>query len=162
MSAHVRHHMATETIVPSLEQRPFVTSDIDVFGLTHQGRVRKTNADHFLVGTFHRSLRVHFSSIGDDLGPRETESRGFVALVADGVGNLGTAAEGSARALATVAQHLLHASEICSTMAMSQEEFAIDQLKQSFAAAHKVLRDQAQASGTPGTATPLTAPAAFL
>src|SRR5437016_10769280 len=161
MSAHVRHHMATETIVPSLEQRPFVTSDIDVFGLTHQGRVRKTNADHFLIGTFHRSLRVRYTSIGET-GPLETESRGLIALVADGVGNLGAAAEGSAKALATVAQHLLHASEICSTMAMSQEEFAIDQLKQSFAAAHKVLRDQAQASGTPGTATPLTAPAAFL
>src|SRR5438034_6409052 len=153
--------MATQTVMPSIEQRPFVTSDIDLFGLTHQGRVRKTNADHFLIGTFHRVLRVRYSSIGDDIGPRETESRGLIALVADGVGNLGAAAEGSAKALATVAQHLLHASEICSTMAVAQEEFAIDQLKQSFAAAHKVLRDQAQASGTPGSATTLTLLAAF-
>lgn len=153
--------MATHTVVPAMEPRPFVTSDIDVFGLTHQGRVRKTNADHFLVGTFHRQLRVRYSSIGDDLGPSETESRGLIALVADGVGNLGKAAEGSAKALATVAQHLLHASEICSTMAMSQEEFAIDQLKQSFAAAHKVLRDEAEESGTAASATTLTLYAAF-
>ena len=153
--------MATQTVVTSMEQRPFVTSDIDVFGLTHQGRVRKTNADHFLIGTFHRSLRVRYTSIGEDIGPAETESRGLIALVADGVGNLGTAAEGSAKALATVAQHLLHASEICSTMAMSQEEFAIDQLKQSFGAAHTALRDHAQASGTPASATTLTLLAAF-
>src|SRR5205807_2713716 len=158
---HVRHRMATQTVVTSMEQRPFVTSDIDVFGLTHQGRVRKTNADHFLIGTFHRSLRVRYTSIGEGIGPAETESRGLIALVADGVGNLGTAAEGSAKALATVAQHLLHASEICSTMAMSQEEFAIDQLKQSFGAAHKALRDQAQESGTPASATTLTLLAAF-
>src|SRR5438045_7488194 len=96
--------MPTEILQPTVQQRPFVTSDIDVFGATHQGRVRKTNADHFLVGTFHRVLRVPYSSIGEVLGPSETESRGLIALVADGVGSLGTAAEGSAKALATVAQ----------------------------------------------------------
>jgi protein phosphatase len=153
--------MATGIVQPSMQQRPFVTSDLDVFGVTHPGHVRKTNADHFLVGTFHRSLRVHNTSIGDELGPRETESRGLIALVADGVGSLGNAAEGSAKALASVTQHLLHASEICSAMAVSQEQFAIEQLKQSFALAHQALRDRAEETGKPASATTLTMYAAF-
>jgi serine/threonine protein phosphatase PrpC len=153
--------MVTGIVVPTIEPRPFVTSDLDVFGITHAGHVRKTNADHFLVGTFHRALRVHSTSIGAELGPRETESRGLIALVADGVGSLGSAAEGSAKALASVTQHLLHASEICSTMAVTQEQFAIEQLKQSFQLAHQALRDQSEETGKPASATTLTMFAAF-
>jgi serine/threonine protein phosphatase PrpC len=143
-----------------LQQRP-LTSDIDVFGVTHEGKVRKTNADHFLIASFHRSLRIHRTSIAGDLGPRETESRGFIALVADGVGSLASAADGSARALETVAQHLLHASEICSTMAISEEQTAIAHLKEAVTQAHETLRATAQRDGVPSTATTLTMYAAF-
>jgi protein phosphatase len=46
-------------------------------------------------------------------------------------------------------------------MAVSQEQFAIDQLKQSFALAHRALRDQAEETGKPASATTLTMYAAF-
>jgi protein phosphatase len=133
-----------------------LTSNIDVFGLTHPGHVRKTNADHFLIGSFHRSLRVHQTSITTALGPCETESRGFILLVADGVGSLDAAAEGSALALETVSQHLLHASEICSGMALHQVDTAVDELKAAVTRAHEGLRDIARPS-----ATTLTMYAAF-
>lgn len=133
-----------------------LTSNIDVFGLTHPGYVRKTNADHFLIGSFHRALRVHKTSITTDIGPCETESRGFILLVADGVGSLDAAAEGSALALETVSQHLLHASEICSGMALHQVDTAVDELKAAVAHAHEGLRDVAKPS-----ATTLTMYAAF-
>jgi serine/threonine protein phosphatase PrpC len=142
------------------QQRP-ATSNVDVFGLTHPGYVRKANADHFLIASFHRSLRVHRTSIGRSLGPSETESRGFLLLVADGVGNLDAAGEGSARALESVSQHLLHASEICSGMAIHQTDTAVEDLKGAVAHAHDVLRDIAEREASRPSATTLTMYAAF-
>jgi serine/threonine protein phosphatase PrpC len=137
------------------------TSEIDVFGLTHPGYVRKTNADHFLIGSFHRSLHVHKTSIAGTLGQSETGSRGFLLLVADGVGSLDAAAEGSAHALEAVSQHLLHASEICSTMAVSHENEAVEQLRGAVARAHDVLLRSADEEKTGTIATTLTMYAAF-
>lgn len=151
--------MPTQALDATGHPRP-VTSDVDVFGLTHRGHVRSTNADHFLIASFHRLLRVHATSIGE-IGPRESESRGFILVVADGVGGLDAAAEGSARALATVSQHLLHASEICSQMAIENEESAIEELKTAVGHAHQALLDEARQSGAPASATTLTMYAAF-
>ncbi|HEY7232677.1 MAG TPA: protein phosphatase 2C domain-containing protein [Gemmatimonadaceae bacterium] len=119
-------------------QRPKL-AEIDAFGLTHPGLVRKTNADHFLVASLHRTLRVHATSLGGDIGPQESETRGFLLLVADGVGGLAGAAEGSAKVVATVAQHLLHASELCSQMAVTHENEAINTLRDAVASAHRAL-----------------------
>ena len=145
---------------PTIPPRP-LTSEVDVFGITDVGKARKTNADHFLIASFHRSLRVHATSIGRDLGPHETESRGFILLVADGVGALNAAAESSARALDTVSQHLLHASEICSTMAVSNQQETIDELKRAVTHAHQSLLADAERAGVPVSATTLTMYAAF-
>lgn len=151
--------MSTDIQEPGVTQRPPM-SDIDVFGITHQGKVRKTNADHFFIGSFHRTLRVHHTSLGPDIGPQETQSRGFLMLVADGVGNLQRAEEGSATALREVTQHLLHASEICSSMALRQETVAVDELKIAVSQAHAAMRDEAE-RGTGTAATTLTMFAAF-
>ena len=151
--------MPTDTI-PAVQQRPAM-SDVDVYGITHPGRVRKTNADHFFIGSLHRSLRVHQTSVSDDIGPSESDWRGFVMLVADGVGNLARAEEGSASALRAVTQHLLHASEVCELMAVTQRETAVKELEQSIAEAHRVLRAGAEDQGKGTAATTLTMYAAF-
>jgi len=64
--------MSTATRDETALQRPTV-AEVDVFGLTHPGLVRRTNADHFLVASLHRTLRVHATSLGGDLGPQESE-----------------------------------------------------------------------------------------
>ena len=151
--------MPTQALDATGQPRP-LTADVDVFGLTHRGHVRSTNADHFLIASFHRSLRLHATSIGE-IGPQETESRGFILVVADGVGGLDAAAEGSARALAAVSQHLLHASEICTQMAVEHEPDAGAELKTAVARAHQALLDEAERSGVPASATTLTMYAAF-
>ena len=66
---------------------------IDVFGLTNVGKVRTTNNDQFLIASFHRSIHVHNTSIAGDLGPTETQNRGFSMVVADGVGGLPSAGD---------------------------------------------------------------------
>jgi len=61
----------------SAEPRP-ATADIDVFGLTDPGRVRRDNQDQFLIASLHKLLRVHQSSIPpDDLTPLITNRAGL-------------------------------------------------------------------------------------
>src|SRR2546425_8914372 len=70
--------MSADSAASADPPRP-APSDIDVFGLTDRGRVRKENQDQFLVASLHKLLRVHQSSIpADDLTQLVTESRGFL------------------------------------------------------------------------------------
>jgi protein phosphatase len=144
--------MNTATHDDTALQRPTV-GEVDVFGITHPGLVRRINADHFLVASLHRTLHVHATSLSGDLGPQETESRGFLLLVADGVGGLAGAAEGSAKAVASVAQHLLHATELCSEMATSNEQTAIDNLREAVTGAHRALLHMTEQEGTTAAST---------
>jgi protein phosphatase len=137
----------TATHETTAVQRPTL-AEIDAFGVTHPGLVRKTNADHFLVASLHRTLHVHCTSLGGGIGPQETESRGFLLLVADGVGGLAGAEEGSARVVTTVAQHLLHATELCSQMATADENEAVKMLTEAVAGAHRALLTATDDDGT--------------
>ena len=93
-------------------QKP-LPAEIDVCGLTHRGRVRSENADHFLIASFHRAMQVHNSSIPHTaFSALSADSRGYVFLVADGVGAFAEAADGSARAIRSVAQYLVDMSEV--------------------------------------------------
>ena len=144
--------MKTATQDETALQRPTL-AEVDAFGLTHPGLVRRTNADHFLVASLHRTLHVHATSIGTDLGPQETESRGFLLLVADGVGGLSGAAEGSARAVSSVAQHLLHATELCSEMATTNEGAAVATLRDAVLVAHRALLAMTEEEGRDSAST---------
>lgn len=139
--------------------RPMM-SEIDTFGMTDRGRVRSTNNDHFLIASFHRNLRVHFTSMPGGIGHQETESRGFLFLVADGVGGLTSAGDGSALALSTLAHHLLHATEICSELVLTQQEKSSTELRDAVMRAHAAIVDMANETGGK-PATTLTMYAGF-
>jgi protein phosphatase len=140
--------------------------EIDTFGLTDRGRVRSTNNDHFLIASFHRNLRVHHTSIPGGIGHQETESRGFLFLVADGVGGLTSAGDGAGLALSTLAHHLLHATEICSEMVMTQQEKSSVELREAVLQAHHALvAMQKDTGGKPATTLTMYAgfwPRAFI
>src|SRR4051794_26395121 len=76
-------------------QRP-ADDEIDMFGITHPGLVRKENQDHFLLATVHPEIKVHGTSLPNvESLPLRGSRMGTVLLVADGVGGAqdgGTAA----------------------------------------------------------------------
>ena len=152
--------MAIATLQSIARDRPQM-AEIDVCGLTHPGLVRGTNADHFLVASFHRTLRIHASSLGDILGSQETQQRGLLLLVADGVGGTAGAGEGAARAVSTVAQHLLHETEICSQLVADRQQDAVEYLRDSVIKAHQTLVGTGEANSKERRATTLTMYAAF-
>lgn len=142
-------------LMPVKEQKPLL-SQIDVYGTTHKGLVRDTNADHFLVASFHRAILVHAASVSTESLPAfSPDSRGFVLLVADGVGSMRHGAEGSAKVTDAIARYLLQMSEVSLQAQPNREKELLDRLRETVSAAHKELQAYAHEMGA-GAATTIT------
>jgi serine/threonine protein phosphatase PrpC len=89
------------TIAPPIGGRP-ADEELDLFGITHRGKVRTDNQDQFLICTVHPQVVIHGTSLPN---PEELALRGTrlasLFVVADGVG--GAAAGSEAARVATEA-----------------------------------------------------------
>jgi protein phosphatase len=89
-----------------MERRPR-DDEIDAYGLTHVGKVRNQNQDHFLVGQLRGRLWVGISSIQTpDRLPIEEERVASIMVVADGVGGGQKGEEASRLVVEEVAQYV--------------------------------------------------------
>jgi protein phosphatase len=81
--------------------------EIDVYGLTHPGKLRKSNNDHFLLGAIQQHLEVKLTSLTEmERQLLGAERLGFVAMVADGVGGGERGQEASRLALQVVTEYV--------------------------------------------------------
>src|SRR5690348_14343002 len=77
----------------SLEGEPMPTPrprgtpvEVDVAALSHSGRVRPNNEDHYLVLRAGRYLRTWMTNLPEGSVPREFEETVYGMAVADGIG----------------------------------------------------------------------------
>jgi protein phosphatase len=131
--------------------------EIDVWGLTHPGKVRSDNQDHYLLASLHRQLKVHRTSITAshhlDTGD---ERMAFLAMVADGVGGRAHGEEASRIALEEATQYV-SSSALCWYQGDAREEPFIDLLQAAATRCHeRVLERAAGDSAHAGMATTLT------
>lgn len=133
-------------------------SDIDVFGLTDRGRVRKENQDQFLIASLHKLLRVHQSSIPpDDLTTLVTDSRGYVLLVADGVGGQPEGQAASGVAVRTIAHYVTHLTDLYRRLDPEHDNAFLGELERAVLRIHDTLRDEGEREYRGrGSATTLT------
>jgi len=100
--------MPAEMTAPSSasDRKPF-DDEIDVYGLTHAGKVRPDNQDHFLICALRKQMVIHQTSLPETehlmAGP---ERLAFLAMVADGVGGGARGEEASRLALEAVTQYV--------------------------------------------------------
>jgi serine/threonine protein phosphatase PrpC len=120
--------------------------ELDLFGLTHPGRVRKENQDHFLLCTVHPQVVIHGTSLPEPDGlPLRGQRLATIMLVADGVG--GSAAGSRASRLATEAVTRYVSSTLRSyhTAGSSSEAEFMDSLRAAANEAHDTVRAEAVA-----------------
>ena len=132
--------------------------EIDFYGLTHTGNVRKVNQDHFLICQLEKRVRVFETSLpdGDAFGP-VGERMAFLAMVADGVGG-GSKGEAAARlALQAVTEYVAISMRCYHTLDASDDMTFLNELQEAAWKGHA--RVVAEAEGDPelhGMATTLT------
>ena len=84
------------------------TVRVEIGARSHEGMVRNTNDDHYLVVFLGRQQETLATSLPESDLPRQFDERGFAMAVADGIGSGGAASVASRVALSTVAHLILH------------------------------------------------------
>ncbi len=146
----------TASITPVTEHP--ARGNVDVYGISHQGLIRHENQDHFLIATIHKAMSVIQTSLPENtVGNLRSPSRGYVFLVADGVGGIPGGKEASQTALRAIVHYVLHTMDLYVQLEPEVEpEFQAD-LRRSVEMSHEAVR---RASGAnreqDGMATTLT------
>jgi PPM family protein phosphatase len=125
---------------------------LDLFGLTHPGKVRQENQDHFMLCTVHPQAVIHATSLPD---PEKLTARGqrlaTVMLVADGVGGSAAGREASQLAAETIMRYVTSTLRSYPSMSSQHDEDFLVALRNAALEADAAVRtaatERAQATG---------------
>lgn len=132
-------------------------SEIDVYGLTHVGKVRASNQDHFLIGSLRKQLDIHQTSlVGSALFTPGTERLAFLAMVADGVGGSAGGEEASGFTVETISSYITHSTHCYYTADSADDATFIESLENAAFKCHEGLLARAEREGKRSGATTLT------
>lgn len=141
---------------PAAPRRPR-DDEMDVFGLSHAGLVRKDNQDRYLMATIHKRIHVVDSNIDlTDRIPAAEQRLAYLAMVADGVGGGVSGAEASAVALEAAMQYVDGSLAVYYSAAADESRFA-ELLQAAATRAHEAVLERRAERDVRGTmATTLT------
>ena len=142
---------------PPVPDRGPRDDEIDVYGLSHAGKVRKENQDRFLLASIHKRVNVLNSNpdVTDGL-PTGEQRLAFLAMIADGVGGGTGGAAASSTTLETVMQYVNDSMLVYYVSSADEAEFT-ELLQAAAMRAHEAVRRHRKEEGITGTmATTLT------
>lgn len=138
-------------VLPGMKPRD---DELDLFGLTHVGKVRKTNQDHFLLCTVHPQVHIHGTSLPtQDHLPLRGERLATIMLVADGVGGTAAGGEASQIAVETITRYLSSSLHCYHAAGAEHAEGGVGfegALLEAAIAVHRAVRGEAESRGEPG------------
>src|SRR5690606_9318346 len=132
--------------------------ELDLFGLTHIGKVRKTNQDHFMLCTVHPQVQMHATSLpAPDALPLRGQRLATIMLVADGVGSGSGGGEASQIATESITRYVSSTLR-CYHAAGSADASELEEaLRTATFEAHAAVRAESASHSEAGTmATTLT------
>jgi serine/threonine protein phosphatase PrpC len=132
--------------------------ELDLFGVTHPGKVRAENQDHFLVCTVHQQVVVHGTSLPE---PDQLLLRGerlaTMMLVADGVGGGKKGRQASRLAVEAITRYVSSAMRCFHSAGRRAEKEFLEALRAAALEAHAAVRAEAAGHAeSKGMATTLT------
>lgn len=135
---------AIEAFGPGPEPRAPRPVSVRFGGLSHPGKVRTNNEDHFLVGRIRRSAHILLTNLPDGLVRRERDDDGYVMVVADGMGGAASGEHASMLAILTglrlvVGSNRWHLSEDPEAVGD-----LLDRMRKYFSAVDEALFEQAR------------------
>lgn len=149
-------HVTEPTVAPPRKVRT-LASELDVYGLTHPGKVRPNNEDHFLVCSLQRKVEVYHTSLPDPSVFAHSESLAFLALVADGVGGARAGEEASRIVLEHVTRYVTRSLNCYYTSDPDDDETFVRELEESAMKVHSEITTEADTDpDLRGMATTLT------
>lgn len=111
----------------------------DVYGLTHRGKVRANNEDHFLICALQKRMEVYHTSLPAVSHLAGTERIALLAMVADGVGGAAAGEEASRMALEGIAKYVSQALQCYYSSDLSDDTAFVQTLKETALKVHNEL-----------------------
>jgi len=132
-------------------------SALDLFGITHPGKVRAENQDHFFVGTVHPEVHVHGTSLAhSDRLPLRGQRLATVLLVADGVGGQVGGGAASRLAAEAITAYVSSTLRCYHAAGATDDKLFLDALRAAAMNAHETVSVESAIRGDGGMATTLT------
>lgn len=131
--------------------------EIDIFGLTHRGKVRAENQDHFVIGSLQKRLNIRQSSLPElSQIPLAEQRVAFFMMVADGVGG-GYQGEEASRMALEVATKYIAESTRCYYRVDEEDLNLVQELEEGAKRSHLAIQERAASDpSSRGMATTLT------
>ena len=143
-------------VAADIGRRP-LDSELDVFGITHTGKVRQNNEDHFLLCSLQRRIEVYCTSLTDLSPLQHSERLAFMALVADGVGGAKAGEEASRITLEHVTRYVTQSLDCYYTTDVDDDSLFVKELEEAALKVHAELAVEAATNPERrGMATTLT------
>lgn len=139
--------MGTETLTP-----PAQLTRLDAFGLSHPGKVRPANEDHFAIMTLQKSVQLRGTNLQDtSILDRVRRPEVHLLVVADGVGGAAGGKIASGVAVRAVVEYLAEAVGCVQDFDVDREQAFLDHLSRAVERGHERLKQMFQTQGGPAT-----------
>ena len=132
-------------------------SSLDLFGITHPGKVRTENQDHFFVGTVHPEVHVHGTSLTNvERLPLRGQRLATVFLVADGVGGQFGGADASRLTAEAITAYVSSSLRCYHAAGTKDDKLFLDAMRAGALNAHETVSVESAMRGDGHMATTLT------